>query len=106
MAIEMQEVLQLCFDRGASDLHLKVGQQVDLEGLTAWLVEQNFHHRESVEMPGEFSILASAMNHTGESLSRIVSVAAKTAEEVSSSAHDLASVSEQISLSASQMPVA
>jgi twitching motility protein PilT len=26
MAIEMQEILQLCFDRGASDLHLKVGQ--------------------------------------------------------------------------------
>ena len=55
------------------------------------------------EMPGEFSILASAMNQTGESLSRVVSVAAKTAEAVSSSAHDLASVTEQISLSASQM---
>ena len=55
------------------------------------------------EMPGEFSILASAMNQTGESLSRVVAVAAKTAEAVSSSAHDLASVSEQISLSASQM---
>jgi twitching motility protein PilT len=26
MAIEMQEILQLCFDRGASDLHLKTGQ--------------------------------------------------------------------------------
>jgi methyl-accepting chemotaxis protein len=55
------------------------------------------------EMPGEFSILASAMNQTGESLSRVVTVAARTAEEVSSSAHDLASVSEQISLSAGQM---
>ncbi|MGH7617359.1 MAG: methyl-accepting chemotaxis protein, partial [Gemmatimonadaceae bacterium] len=54
-------------------------------------------------MPGEFAILAAAMNQTGESLSRIVAVAAKTAEEVSSSAHDLASVSEQISLSAGQM---
>jgi len=54
-------------------------------------------------MPGEFSILAAAMNQTGESLSRIVAVAARTAEDVSSSAHDLASVSEQISLSASQM---
>jgi methyl-accepting chemotaxis protein len=54
-------------------------------------------------MPGEFSILAAAMNQTGESLSRIVSVAVRTAEEVSSSAHDLASVSEQISLSAGQM---
>jgi methyl-accepting chemotaxis protein len=58
------------------------------------------------EMPGEFSILAAAMNQTGESLSRIVSVAARTAEDVSSSAHDLASVSEQISLSASQMATA
>jgi methyl-accepting chemotaxis protein len=55
------------------------------------------------KMPGEFSILAAAMNQTGESLSRVVSVAVRTAEEVSSSAHDLASVSEQISLSASQM---
>src|SRR6185436_9080859 len=54
-------------------------------------------------MPGEFSILAAAMNQTGESLSRVVAGAARTAEEVSSSAHDLASVSEQISLSASQM---
>jgi methyl-accepting chemotaxis protein len=54
-------------------------------------------------MPGEFSILASAMNQTGESLSQLVNVAARTADEVSSSAHDLASVSEQISLSASQM---
>ena len=55
------------------------------------------------EMPGEFSILAAAMNQTGESLSRVMTVAARTAEEVSSSAHDLASVSEQISLSAGQM---
>src|SRR6185295_13135105 len=43
---------------------------------------------------------------TGESLSRVVSVAARTAEDVSSSAHDLASVSEQISLSAGQMATA
>ncbi|HEY9225609.1 MAG TPA: HAMP domain-containing protein, partial [Gemmatimonadaceae bacterium] len=33
------------------------------------------------DMPGEFSILAAAMNQTGESLSRVVAVAAKTAEE-------------------------
>ena len=59
--------------------------------------------RTEESMPGEFSILASAMNQTGESLSRVVNVAARTADEVSSSAHDLASVSEQISLSASQM---
>ena len=55
------------------------------------------------EMPGEFSVLAGALNQTGESLSKVVSVAARTAEDVSSSAHDLASVSEQISLSANQM---
>jgi methyl-accepting chemotaxis protein len=54
-------------------------------------------------MPGEFSILARAMNQTGESLSRVVSVAMRTAEEVSGSARDLATVSEQISLSANQM---
>jgi len=54
-------------------------------------------------MPGEFAILATAMNQTAESLSRVVSVTVRTAGEVSSSAHDLASVSEQISLSASQM---
>lgn len=59
--------------------------------------------RTDAQMPGEFAILADAMNQTGESLSRVVAVAARTAEEVSSSAHDLASVSEQISLSASQM---
>jgi methyl-accepting chemotaxis protein len=57
-------------------------------------------------MPGEFSVLAGALNQTGESLSRVVSVAAQTAEDVSSSAHDLASVSEQISLSANQMATA
>jgi methyl-accepting chemotaxis protein len=59
--------------------------------------------RATGDMPGEFNILASAMNQTGESLSRVVAVAARTADEVSTSAHDLASVSEQISLSASQM---
>jgi methyl-accepting chemotaxis protein len=67
------------------------------------LSEGDLSSRAEREMPGEFSILASAMNQTGESLSRIVSIAARTADEVSSSAHDLASVSEQISLSASQM---
>ena len=67
------------------------------------LSEGDLSSRAEGEMPGEFSILAAAMNQTGESLSRVVSVAARTAEDVSSSAHDLASVSEQISLSASQM---
>ncbi|MHB0948893.1 MAG: methyl-accepting chemotaxis protein [Gemmatimonadaceae bacterium] len=54
-------------------------------------------------LPGEFRILADAMNHTGDSLSRVVSVAARTAENVASSAHQLASVTEQISLAAGQM---
>ncbi|HVX42144.1 MAG TPA: methyl-accepting chemotaxis protein [Gemmatimonadaceae bacterium] len=67
------------------------------------LSEGDLASRAADAMPGEFSILATAMNQTGESLSRVVSVAARTADDVSSSAHDLASVSEQISLSASQM---
>ncbi len=67
------------------------------------LSEGDLTSRAQTDMPGEFAILASAMNQTGESLSRVVGVAARTAEEVSSSAHDLASVSEQISLSAGQM---
>ena len=67
------------------------------------LSEGDLASRAEAGMPGEFSILASAMNQTGESLSRVVSVVVRTAEDVSSSAHDLASVSEQISLSAGQM---
>jgi methyl-accepting chemotaxis protein len=67
------------------------------------LSDGDLSSRTTGDMPGEFSILAAAMNQTGESLSRIVTIATRTAEEVSSSAHDLASVSEQISLSASQM---
>ncbi len=59
--------------------------------------------RTSEDIPGEFRILAQAMNQTSDSLSRVVSVTARTAESVASSAHQLASVSEQISLSAGQM---
>lgn len=59
--------------------------------------------RTTERMPGEFQVLADALNHTGESLSTIVAVVARTADDVATSAHDLASVSEQISLSASQM---
>ncbi len=59
--------------------------------------------RTTSRMPGEFQILADAMNQTGDSLSRVVSVAVGTAENVASSAHQLASVSAQISLSAGQM---
>ena len=54
-------------------------------------------------MPTEMRILADGMNTVGDSLSRVVMVAARTAENVASSAHQLASVSEQISLSAGQM---
>jgi methyl-accepting chemotaxis protein len=59
--------------------------------------------RVGTDMPREFRILAEAMNQTGHSLSQVVSVAARTAENVASSAHQLASVTEQISLSAGQM---
>jgi methyl-accepting chemotaxis protein len=83
----------------------RVGQPLDvLVKHARRLSEGDLSSRvEGERMPGEFSILAAAMNQTGESLSRVVTVAARTAEDVSSSAHDLASVSEQISLSASQM---
>jgi methyl-accepting chemotaxis protein len=81
-----------------------IGQPLDILVQHARRLSQgDLSSRADGKMPGEFSILAMAMNQTGESLSRVVAGAAKTAEEVSSSAHDLASVSEQISLSASQM---
>src|SRR5581483_1738450 len=82
----------------------RIGEPLDLLVTHARRLSQgDLSSRAVGNMPGEFSILASAMNQTGESLSRVVTVAVRTAEEVSSSAHDLASVSEQISLSASQM---
>ena len=67
------------------------------------LSEGDLTIRSTGEMPGEFEILAHAMNETGDSLTRIVTVAAQTAQNVAASAHDLATVSEQISLSAGQM---
>jgi methyl-accepting chemotaxis protein len=67
------------------------------------LSEGDLRVRTKEPLPGEFQILADAMNQTGDSLSRIVSIAAQTAENVSSSAYELSSVSEQISLSASHM---
>ena len=67
------------------------------------LSEGDLTVRTTTQLPGEFQILANAMNQTGDSLSRVVAVAAETAESVASSAHELASVSEQISLSAGQM---
>ncbi|MHB1863549.1 MAG: methyl-accepting chemotaxis protein [Gemmatimonadaceae bacterium] len=59
--------------------------------------------RTTARMPGEFRILADAMNRTGDSLSRVVAAAARTAESVSTSAHQLSSVSEEIAVSASHM---
>ena len=62
--------------------------------------------RTTADMPGEFQILASAMNQTGESLSKVVVGATMTADDVSGSAHDLASVAQQISHSAGQTAAA
>ena len=59
--------------------------------------------RTTERLPAEFQILAEAMNQTGDSLSRVVSVAAQTSSDVASSATQLASVSEEIASSASQM---
>jgi methyl-accepting chemotaxis protein len=54
-------------------------------------------------MPGEFRMLAEAMNHASDSLSRVVAGAATTADDVARSAGDLASASKQISESAGQV---
>ena len=62
----------------------------------------NLTARTTHAMPREFEILAQAMNHTGESLSKIVSVVAATSDTVAQSAHDLASVADQLSQSAGQ----
>jgi len=67
------------------------------------LSEGDLTVRTRTRLPGEFQILANAMNQTGDSLSRVVSVAAKTAENVASSAHQLSSVAEHISVSAGEM---
>ncbi|MEP6733399.1 MAG: methyl-accepting chemotaxis protein [bacterium] len=67
------------------------------------LSEGDLTVRTTQTLPGEFQILADAMNHTGDSLSKVVSVAVQTAENVSSAAIELASVTEQISVSADEM---
>lgn len=54
-------------------------------------------------LPTEFRTLGDAMNHASESLSRIVTGAASTADDVARSAGDLASASRQISESAGQI---
>jgi methyl-accepting chemotaxis protein len=89
-------VVLLTLGSVGAPLHALVGhaQRLSRGDLTA---------RVGTNLPREFRILAEAMNQTGHSLSQIVSVAARTAENVASSAHQLASVTEQISLSAGQM---
>ena len=66
----------------------------------------NLTARTSEQLPSEFEILATAMNQTGESLSRLVAAATSTADEVSTSANDLSSVSHQITSSATQVAAA
>jgi methyl-accepting chemotaxis protein len=74
-----------------------------LVGHARELSNGNLSVRTTDRFPGEFRDLASAMNSTAESLSRVVSIASMTAEDVAMSAHDLSEVSQQISVSASQM---
>ncbi len=62
--------------------------------------------RTEADLPGEFQELAEAMNSTAASLSRVVSVASSTSEEVATSAHQLTSAAEQISLAATQTATA
>ena len=66
----------------------------------------NLTARTTQRLPSEFEILAAAMNRTGESLSRVVTVATRTADEVTASANDLSSVSHQLAGSATQVAVA
>lgn len=54
-------------------------------------------------LPGEFAMVATAMNHAADSLSRVVDVATRTADDVTHSAGDLASASQQISDTANQV---
>ena len=70
------------------------------------LSEGNLTVRTESEMPGEFRVLASALNQTGAALAQIVATVAQTADDVANSAEELSSVSEQISQSASQMATA
>jgi methyl-accepting chemotaxis protein len=54
-------------------------------------------------LPGEFTAVATAMNHAADSLSRIMDIATRTADDVTHSAGDLASASQQISDTANQV---
>lgn len=66
------------------------------------LSEGRLGSRTSEDLPGEFRELASAMNTTADSLSRVAVVARETAGDVSESAHQLSSAAEQISVAAGQ----
>ena len=66
----------------------------------------NLGARTSERLPSEFEILAAAMNQMGESLSRLVTAATVTADEVTSSANELSSVTHQMTNSASQVAAA
>ena len=66
------------------------------------LSEGRLGSRTNETMPGEFRDLASAMNSTADSLSRVATVARETAGDVSESAHQLSSAAEQISVAAGQ----
>jgi methyl-accepting chemotaxis protein len=74
-----------------------------LVGHARALSDGNLAARTTEDLPGEFRELAEAMNSSAESLAKIVSVATLTADDVSGSAHDLALVSEQISVAAGEM---
>lgn len=62
--------------------------------------------RTGTDLPGEFRELATALNVTADSLARVVGVAQETANSVTTSAHELASASEEVSLAAGQTATA
>ncbi|MGQ0767423.1 MAG: methyl-accepting chemotaxis protein [Gemmatimonadota bacterium] len=80
-----------------------VGPMRQLTARARALSAGDFTTRSGEDLPVEFQELADAMNGAAASLSRVVSVSTVTADEVASSARDLANVSEQISASATQM---
>ena len=67
------------------------------------LSDGNLTVRTHARMPGEFEMLAGAMNQTSESLARMASVATSTADDVGTSARDLSAIAGQISESAHHM---
>ena len=66
----------------------------------------NLAVRTNDALPSEFQTLAAAMNQTSDSLSRVASVAATTADDVAGSARELSSVAEQISSASNQAATA